>query len=264
MNRTEYDQIDAVNFSTLKHILTTPFHYQDALAQKQEQTEEDKLRYAVGTLAHAMVLEGKNLMSMFAIKPKGMTFASNEGKAWKARQTLPILTQDEADSIPRMADAVANDPEARKILELCPLREHAVVTEIQGIRCKALLDAYGSDTAKKPLIPDFKTTRDASPYGFKKAIADRDYDFQCEWYSRLQMAKLELKEPPQFVWITVENVRPFIVQCYYPEPDVWKSGRKKADRALELLMKCRETGEWPAYGGGLQGISMPTWANKED
>lgn len=260
MNRTEYDAItDAVNFSTLKHILKTPAHYQDALAAKEEvKTEEeikdDRTRYIVGTLTHAFTLENKDLRQLFAIKPAGMSFAKTEGKIWKAEQTLPIITQEEADGAPRMAEAIAKDPDARAILDLCPLREHAIITEIHGVKCKALLDAYGSDEAKLPLIPDLKTTRDGSPYAWKKIVSDRDYDFQAEWYSRLTQAKYELEKAPQFVWITVENKRPFIVQCYYPEPDVWRAGRRKVERALNLLLECRKSGKWPGYGGGIMGI----------
>lgn len=272
MTRSEYDAIDAVNFSTLKHINVSPAHYQAALQDQREkraldpESEEGKdqrTRYIVGTLVHAMTLEGKDLRHLFAIKPKGMSFAKTDGKEWKAAQTLPIITQDEADGAPRIAQAIANDKDAREILDLCPLREHAIVVEIDGVMCKALLDGYGSDKKKIPLIPDIKTCRDVTERGFSQAIQDRHYDFQAEWYSRLVRAKYKLEAVPEFVWIAAENKRPNTVQCFYPDADCWKSGREKVDRAFATLKECRKTGKWPSFGGGLKSIGVPGWRAKE-
>lgn len=272
LTREQYDATDAEHFSTLKHILKSPAHYQAAIQDKQEKREldpeseegkEERTRYIVGTLVHAMTLEGKDLRSLFAIKPKGMSFAKTEGKIWKAEQTLPIITQDEADGAPRIAEAITKDPEAREILEQCPLREHAIVTELNGIRCKALLDGYGSDKQRMPLIPDIKTCRDVSERAFADAIQNRDYDFQCEFYSRIVRANYKLEAVPNFVWITVENKRPYSVQCYYPDTDTWKSGRQKVDQAFERLMTCRASGKWPNGCGGLKSIGVPGWRAKE-
>lgn len=273
MTREDYDKIDAVNFSTLKFILQSPAHYQDKLAHVQElqeaETEEqkqeaqdDRMRFILGTLVHAMSLEGKDLRDLYAIKPKGMSFAKTEGKIWKAEQRLPIITHEEAEGVPRMAEAIAKHKVASELLAACPLREHAVTAEINGVKCKALLDGYGSDKKRIPLITDLKTCRDASPRGFRQAVHNRDYDFQAEWYSRVTRAKYNLEQPPEFAWVAVETKRPYVVQCYYPKADTWQSGRKKADRALEILMKCRETGEWPGYSSELLGLSMD-WKDEE-
>lgn len=272
MTRTEYDQIDAVNFSTLKHINLSPAHYQAALQDQREKREldpeseegkEDRTRYIVGTLTHAMTLEGKDLRHMFAIKPQGMSFAKTEGKIWRDSQTLPIITQAEADGAPRIAEAIANDKDAREILDLCPMREHAIVVEIDGVMCKALLDGYGTDNKKVPLIPDIKTCRDVSERAFTDAIQNREYDFQMEFYSRLVRAKYKLEAVPEFVWIAAENRRPNTIQCYYPDAACWRSGREKVDRALATLKECRKTGKWPTPGGGLKSIGVPGWRGKE-
>lgn len=270
MTREEYNELDGVNYSTLKHILRSPAHYQDALLQQaEEDDEEDIVRYATGTLTHARLLEGKDLLHMFAIKPakdstgRAMTFATKEGKEWRSQQTLPILTQAQADSIQWMSDSITRDKEASAILSACTERESVVEAELLGVKCKALLDAYGLDLHNMPVIPDIKTGPDASEDAFQRKIGNLHYDFQCVWYSRLKRIQAELNEYPHFVWICVENARPFPVQCYYPEPDVWESGGRKVDRALTRLKACRELEEWPAYGGGIRGISMPKWATKD-
>ena len=67
---------------------------------------EDELKYAVAKLSHAMILEGKDLRSNFAIKPAGLNLATREGQEWKKAQTLPILKEEDANRVPRMAEAV--------------------------------------------------------------------------------------------------------------------------------------------------------------
>lgn len=265
MSRIEYEGLSGVNYSTLKHILRSPAAYQESLRTKDEkEIEADKVRFAVGTLAHGMILENKDLRHFYAIKPAGMSFATGEGKLWKAQQTLPILKEDDANAIPRMAEAIASDPDASEILRACPIREVPVVAEIEGVMCKGLLDALGMDVNGMAVIPDIKTGPDARMEAFQKKIVNLSYDFQAEFYSMMKQAQDGLTQKPWAVWIVVENRAPWGVQCYYPEPDVWASGRRKVMKALNILKECRKTGLWPGYSEGVKPISMPRWANWED
>lgn len=268
MKRDEYDNIDAVNFSSLKWILKSPSHYQYYLKQKlatkdQKQTEEELERYAVGTITHGKVLEGVDLISEFAVKPEKMTFASNEGKIWKAQQTKPIISQAQADAARFMSDAVANDKQAAAILRSCKERESVTLGEIAGVKCKALLDCWGYDSDGAVVIPDLKTTLDASPEGFAKKCANLDYDMQCYFYRLLKQQELKSETLPMWLWIAVENTRPWAVQCYAPDYEAMECGRRKVERAIERLKKSRETNEWPAYGGGIQVLSLPKWATRD-
>lgn len=274
-NRELYDAIDAVNFSSLKHILVSPLHYQDYLKQQLEEKDEKEqdeelVRYATGTLTHGKVLEGKDLITEFAIKPKkdssgrAMSFATTEGKIWKAQQTKPILTQAQADQVRFMSDAIVKDKQVAAILRHCKEREVITQAKIAGVDCKALLDCWGHDSTGAVVIPDLKTTKDASPEGFGKAVANFDYDMQCHFYRTLKCHEMNSDVLPTWLWIAVENKRPWAVQCYAPDADALNSGKRKVERAIEVLKKCRETNEWPAYGGGIQLLSMPKWATREN
>lgn len=273
-NRELYDAIDAVNFSSLKHILVSPLHYQDYLKQQLEekdekQEEEELVRFATGTLTHGKVLEGKDLITEFAIKPKkdstgrAMSFATTEGKLWKAQQVKPILTQAQADAARFMSDAVAKDKQAAAILKHCTEREVITQGEIAGVKCKALLDCWGRDTDQLVVIPDLKTTLDASPDGFAKKCANLDYDMQCHFYRVLKADEMKMESLPSWLWIAVENSRPWAVQCYSPDTDAVMSGRRKVEQALTRLRVARESNNWPAYGGGIKVLSLPKWATRD-
>lgn len=283
MDRDVYDALtDHVNFSTLKKILDCPLAYKDELERQRELAEDDSeeaqkerdaeiVRFAVGSLCHSRLLENKDLTDLFAIKPKkdstgrAMSFATKEGKEWRDAQTKPILTAKQADVVPRMADSVCRDPDAMAILRLCPKREHAIVTEFMGVPVKALLDLYGTDASGAPFIPDFKTTRDNSPKAFAKQAADARYPFQLCFYGKLAQIADGLPEEtvPKGAWITVKNDRPFTCQCYFPSETTWRVGRRDMNRAMELLLTSRKTGIWPAYGGGLQELDLPRWAQED-
>jgi len=255
----DYAAIPAVNAGTLAVILKSPEHYQAALNKPAD--EDDKEKYAVGSLAHSMVLEGKDLRSMYAIKPAGMSFATKDGKAWRDAQTLPILKEEDANSIPKMAEALARNEDVRDILKRSEHRELSVVAELSGVLVKARYDALFNDLSGTPFIPDLKTTVDPTEESFSKTIYNLDYDFKQEWYRRIHEAVYGKR--PGFIWIAVEKKEPHGVCCWMPDEKVERSGHRKVERAMNLLLTCRQTGEWPGYDGGIKTISLPKFAQKE-
>ena len=246
MTREEYDALPGANFSTLKYLLLSGAHYKAALAQKEEETAEDKLRFAVGTLTHAMVLEGKNLLSLYAVKPEGMSFATKEGKAWRAEQTLPILDSESAIKIPRMAEAVAANPLARNIILRCPNREFPLQAEIDGVLCKGLLDLHGRDKAGIFTIPDYKTTTDAQDFAFRHKVQFQfHYDLQSELYKALARECDQGDCEP--LWIVQETNPPYEVMVYSPSNDLRVSGQDKLQTVLSRYREYEASGKWPGY-----------------
>lgn len=258
MTREEYRAHPALNFSLAKHLLTSPAHFK--AAQDEEQEETDAMR--IGTLAHAMVLEGKDLRDLYAIKPAGMSFATKEGKAWRDDQTLPILKEEDAESIPAIAEAIAKNPDAAGMLRGCTMREHPIFFTLHGVECKALLDMAGTDS-RVWVINDFKTSQDASPRKFAKTAYDMHLDMQAAWYSDgLAMAE-GLEDPPLFYWTVTEKKKPFFNVVYQPDDETMANGRKKVEKALKRYQDCMKSGEWPMPTKGVQVLRPPNWAYVE-
>jgi exodeoxyribonuclease VIII len=243
MTRDAYTALPGVNFSKLKNILRSPAHF---IAGRDEQpTEEDELRFAVGSLCHAMVLEGKNLLDLYAIKPKGMSFATKEGKAWKAAQTKPILENESAAKIPLMSEAVLAHPLAKFIIESCPDRELVLQAQISHTLCKGMLDALGKDRRGTPVIPDYKTTADGRPDKFKWKIRDFHYDMQAEMYKTLARECRDIEAVS--LWIVQETTAPYVVEVYSPSADTIAQGQEKLTRALDTYHRCLTSGVWHGY-----------------
>lgn len=254
MNVAEYRAHPALNFSLAKHLLDSPAHFK--AAQDEEREETDAMR--IGTLAHAMILEGKDLRDLYAIKPEGMSFATKEGKAWKAEQTLPILKEEDANMIPRAAQAIADHPEAAAVLAGCQWREKAIVGTMYGVECKALLDVCGTNGVQW-VIADLKTCQDASPRSFAKDVANRHYDLQAVWYSTLLGIVEQLEIQPYWIWLALEKSAPFVNAVYTAESWI-ESGTSKLHKVLEIYRECTASDQWPMPFRGITKLERPVWA----
>ncbi len=254
MTVEEYRAHPAANFSKLKLFLTSPAHYK--AGEDEEKEETDAMR--IGSICHSLVLEGKKFDDLYAIKPAGMSFATKEGKAWRDAQTKPILKEEDANSIPRIAEAIAANPAARKIIESCPHRETPIFGTIQGVPCKSLIDFNGQDWGIHR-IGDLKSTLDASPRAFGKTVAQMHYDLQYALSSSLLALQHGLESPPEWFWIAAEKKAPFYSQVYTAE-EFYQSGMEKLERVLTLFKECQASGNYPFAMTGIHILPKPHWA----
>ena len=258
MTITEYRDHPALNFSLAKNLLKSPAHFKAAQDEEREETNAMQ----IGTLVHAMVLEGKNLLDLYAIKPEGMSFATKEGKAWRDAQTLPVLKEEDANMIPRVAQAVADNQDAAKVLRMCQMRETPMFATIMGVECKCLLDNHGKVGAEWA-INDLKTCQDASPREFAKDVYSRDYDLQMVWYQTILASVHKLDAPPFWTWTAVEKKAPFANAIYTGEE--WEeSGLRKMEIVLTRYKTCMETGEWPMPYRGFVKLDRLSWMKGGD
>lgn len=262
--RDSYDAIDAMRFSNAKRLLRSGKAFKEGSGP-----DDDAEHLTVGTMVHAMVLEGKDLRTTYVIKPPKMNFSTREGKQWRAAQSLPILDSDAAARVPLMADAIVSNVRARAYIRMCPLREHILVGTINGVRCKGLVDAIGHDDAKNPGFVEIKTLPDCRKEFFANRICHEPfhYDGQVCWYRRL----LGYPEDPArvkiwSVWIAVENKPPFDVAIYIPDDRMLASGEDKVRDIFTTYHACIDARSWPGVqpsSVGIEAISPPRWRIKQ-
>ena len=267
--RADYDAIDALNFSKAKRLLRSGKHFREG-----EGPAEDSEHIIVGTMVHAMVLEGKDLRTTYVIKPPKMSFATREGKAWRDAQKLPILADEASQRVPRMADAIAMNEFARAFIKVCPLREHVVVGAMNGLRCKGMLDMVGHDSAGTVGFCEIKTLPDCRKRFFRHRIASEPfhYDGQVVWYRRLLITagnfhpRVEGAPPVWSVWIACENRPPFDVAVYIPTDRMLASGEDKLKDLFTTYHACLDAKSWPGVqpkSAGIEALDPPRWRIKE-
>lgn len=172
-----------------------------------------------------------------------------------------VLSPEVWDQLHAMRDAVHNHPAAHALLTSVPGEAEKSVYWIDpttGVLCRCRPDWWRDDW----IIPDLKTTDDASPEGFAKSIANWRYDVQAAFYMD-GIEQATGKRPKSFVFIAVEKKPPYGVGVYVLDSDSLELGRAQYQHDLRIYAECLRTGEWPGYGDKIQTISLPAWhANK--
>lgn len=256
MTLSEYRAHPACNFSSLKHLLVSPAHYQAALNEKRKPTRD----MIIGTLVHSVVLEGKGLQEVAAIKRDGLRMDSKEGKAFEesVAKGKEIISLQEALQISGMAKSIFGNPHAAHMLGQCQHRETPILANVLGVECKALTDAHGTD-GEEWWIFDLKTTDDVSPDAFGRKVASLHYDMQASLYQAVLSQREQIETRPFFAWIAVEKTAPFTCAVYSAAE--WEtSGDEKMERVLRDWKECTESGEWPQPWQGINILPKPRWA----
>lgn len=258
MQREEYEQIAAVNWSTLKHLGKSPAHYLHALTNPGEDTDARQR----GRVTHLAVFEPERFTKEVAVYAERRV-----GKDWQAfvqlHQGKEIITSRMNDVATTIAGVARNHPLSAKYLAggasertvQWKYRSPAIAhLEVFEMACKARLDFV----AEAGAIVDLKSTRDASPTGFAREVLRYEYHVQAAFYVDGYEAETGIRLP--FVFVAVEAAAPFVVQIYRVPDHVLELGRARYMELLAHLNVCRKESRWDGYASTEMELVLPTWA----
>jgi exodeoxyribonuclease VIII len=112
---------------------------------------------------------------------------------------------------------------------------------------------------ERGVIVDLKTTRDASPDGFAKSVAQYRYHVQAAFYSDGYRAAFG-EAPRGFVFIAVETEPPYLVAVYVASETMAQRGRIEYQTDLDTFRRCQDADTWPGYSDAPLTIDLPKWA----
>lgn len=259
MTRDEYFSLPALNASGAKLLLRSPAHFQADRLAKREPTPAMQM----GTAVHAAILEPEK--RCFIRKPAGLdrrtaagkeTYAQLMAEAAEAGE-LPLFDAEEADRVERIRDAVHAHTAARNLLNIMDQVETARHWRdyAADVPCKALFDAYST---KHRIILDVKTTQDASPAGFLRAVLKYQYHMQAAHY--LAAARNATGKSATFIFAAVETAAPYAVALYELDADALSAGADMMERAANIYSRCMFDNAWPGYHPGITTLTLPGWA----
>lgn len=262
-----YEEIEGVNFSTLKWIMDSPLDYR----HKMNQPRKDTTAMQFGRLADNIALDRDQLEADFIYwdeshrpnqeiskstgKPFGMTQKDNkEWLEWLQEQAndqgktlVPLSEIQKAD---HLVNTIRTSPtieaaKARELLWTLPGENQKVITwedEETGIKCKGRVDRL-----LEHQVVDLKVYANFSPELFPKSAGDYSLDMQAVMY-------MEGTGKQTFRWVVVEPVPPHNVCVYVMQKgsETWQCGYNKYQYCLNKLKEIRETGLYP--GVGSQGL----------
>ena len=255
MPEAEYRALDALGSTDIKRLLRSPAHFLAGRNTPSESTPAQR----IGTAIHLAVLEPVRFAAEVVGSPK-FDRRTNAGKAAAAEfESLhagkTLLDPTDFDLVRRVADSVHAHPGARELLAGGVSEMSMMWTDPQtGAPAKARVDRYRPDGG----IVDLKSTEDASPAGFGRAIARYSYAAQAAHYRR--GAELLAGPVPFFAFIAAEKEPPYAVGVYVLDPFAIDAAFARVTAAYERYMSCVQANEWPAYSPLIEPITPPAWA----
>lgn len=251
---TSYDDIDAMNQSTLKHGLDSMKHLKAAIDGEHEK-ETPSLR--LGSALHCRLLQPGLFASMYRPWPEG----NRNTKVWKAAMAEAeaaepasvFISPVEYGKAFAMGQAVYAHP-AVKMLRAHGGTERVLEADLCGVPCKGRADKLIKSPA---VILDIKTTCSASVYDFEKFIARWHYDFQAAFY--VDLAEAACGQKFDYIFIVIESSSPFDVRVFNLDTASIEVGRQEYRGLLQRYTKCKETGVWPGRSDQIEAIGLPAW-----
>lgn len=256
MEEAPYHAAPALGSTDIKNLLRSPAHYK---AAKEHPIEGDARR--IGTLVHECILEPDT----WALR-RDVPEVNKRTKAGKAELAefyevagkegwLPVEVADRS-LCEAMHDSVMSHRVVSAILSRADRRELSCFWTHENVACKARFDALAPG-----LIVDLKTTVDASPGGFRGAVARYGYHIQAAHYC--SGAHAVTGEWPDYAIVAVEKKPPYACAVYTLDEEAMSWGIVRRDEAIGRFISCQSTGEWPGYPEAVQTLSLPNWAKQE-
>ena len=111
-------------------------------------------------------------------------------------------------------------------------------------------------------IVDVKSTNDASPAGFARAVANYEYHMASAWYLDGVRRCLGETSPDAFLFAAFEKEAPHAVAFYNADPEMIAIGRNVYKSRLRLYADCLKNNSWPGYPASITNLSLPAWVVK--
>ena len=214
-----------------------------------------------GTLAHALILEPDTVASQYVVRPDGIDYRTNAGKAWRDMQTATVISAEEMHTAKLQRAAFLRVGELRTMLSKgipeASVFWHDAAT---NLRCRARPDWLHYTGPRSVKVLDVKTIKDLTPDAVQKAISTYSYHRQAAHYTAgLQACGIDVQE---FVFGFVSNCYPFLAAAFVLDDETLQQGRDEVAELLERFADCKARNEWPAFGDGCQLTGLPTWAKR--
>lgn len=272
----DYHDWDAASHSRLSRLIRSPAHLKAYLEEPPSETPA--LRF--GRAAHTAVLEPDRFASAYKVLGQCSGQKKDGNRCGKRASVLrssvaycgthdpapgeameggvEILGDEEMERVRAMQEVVHAHPAAKGLLTGSGEAELSMLWEDEatGVLCKARWDRHSPDVAGGAIV-DYKTTQDASPAAFEKAIFNYGYFRQGAMY--LMGARARKLPARHFVIIAQEKDPPYAVAVYRLTEGTLDGGREIIESLLRRYAECRESGEYPGYPPEVQDISIPRW-----
>ena len=245
---TQYIELPAINFSTLKYMAKSPQHYQWARNVGREDTTALMKFRAI----HTAVLEPNDFDKRYVVYP-GKT---RRGKDWDAfceeHAGCEIIKADEREKILNIAEAIWNHPVAGAIFAEGEAERSIAWTDPRtGLACKGRLDWWNPY-----VLADLKSGP-VNARVFAMLAAKLYYHVQLSWYS--DGLAIETGYRPPVKLVVAEPEPPHAVGVFSLGTDEIAIGREVYEEWLDRVIECERAGAWPGPYPNEEPLELPRY-----
>lgn len=265
-----YHAWDARRSSVLRHARTSAAHLRLA-ALKGEEDETPATELGIGV--HCAILEPAAFEQRYS---RGLAARPRRGRVNMAAHAAfeleqfasgrEVLPDAQYEKCLRIRDALVRQPWRGALLDGPGITELSVLwtDDDSGVRCKSRCDRvtlsyqHPSWPAPAPVIVELKSSRDATPDGFRHTLSKLSYHVQA----RMQLEALAYHDPrtwldpgtlevrpEQLIWLVLETEKPWEAALYSPSTEMLEEAGRRLRHALALWRDCESSGRWPGFPG---------------
>ena len=246
----KYEDIQAVNKSTLWEMRKSPLHYWHLM---HDTPREDTPARKFGRAVHAKLLQPEQFDALYVTAPE-CDRRTKEGKQIWAdlmESGKEVISRDDMDKIVRMEAEFADV--RKQFLSAPDLQTEVALTWTDretGVDCKGRLDAVCGG-----YIIDYKTTTDAGTKAFSREAIRYGYDLQAAMY--MDAARENGLNPKGFIFIAQEKTAPYLINVIHAGDAFLDRGVWIMRDLLGKYKECVTTGQWSGYG--INTIILNEW-----
>lgn len=255
---TDYEKIEAVNWSTLVHLATSA----RLLAWRKDHPREETRALRIGTAIHRALLEPERFASEYVAEPD-VDGRTKDGKAAKAAfraslaPTSVVIDADEHALVVRCAENASAHPAVRDLLRGGHAEETLTWHDQSGIACKGRVDYLAPG-----YLLDIKSTRAETLLQLGREIAGRLYHGQLAFYLDGAVASKRVDALASQVFVVaVQTVEPFDVMPVRIMPEDIERGRSLYRSLLRQYAECQAANYWPGLAPQIVNLALPEWAD---
>jgi len=223
----------------------------------------------IGTTLHALTLTPITWQDEIQLWPEFPQGKKTKGKEelQAANPHITFIDEDELFTAQSMHDVLMRQPEMIALMtQITDMRTgimagqvevsgwyndlHPLTGEGTYQLCKYRPDMrFCPDWAFSTWLGDIKSTKDASPEGFRRAIQEFGYHISAAHYLEGDYI-LHGRKPRQFIFICQENTPPYLCAFYVLGEPTLKYGEYLRRKALDGIYECKKHNQWPHYADG--------------
>lgn len=276
----QYHAADGYSSSQIRRILESPLafkaEYIDALIKDLTKWGQTNRAMCIGG-AVASLMDSRSVFDngyqVLGHKVSKLNKNTTEFKQAFAQATIDhpektvILTQ-EYEQAQAIVHAIHHhpDPATRQQLEVL-FDDPGLDSEISYVHVDpetGLKVKTRPDLSLRGLLADVKTTTcSCAPWEYAKRVLNSGLHIQAAMGLDIVNA-VKGTDIINWLLIVMEQSPPHDVAVYYLEEPTLELGRSEYRRGLRLLADCLETDTWPGKVAGIQPISVPAYAFKQE